>query len=364
MKLAHILYYITGHGFGHGMRSTVIANALPPSVKITFRTSLPESFFRDEMHRSYSWYKGSFDCGCVQVDGVTVDIPKTLNTYKQIADRNRMLLDSEVAWCKTNQVSCILGDITPFAFDIGAKAGIPSIALSNFTWYDIYREYVSDNNEFSPYLEEILHQYNKADLFLAMFPSNPIDYVKNRVDVSLIGRKGISIRDQIAEKYGFSPKKNIGLIYIGCYGLNNISWERLRSLNNWEFLSLYDIENRPPNFHLIDKGCFKYQDLTASADVVISKPGYGVVSECFLNRIPLLYIPRRDFAEYPVLKEAIDSWGGGYQISDHELFTCQWGELLDMVKDKKKQLPINSSGVTTCVHEIMKMISKHERGTM
>jgi L-arabinokinase len=261
-------------------------------------------------------------------------------------------------------VSCILGDITPFAFDIGAKAGIPSIALSNFTWYDIYREYVSVYNDFSPYLEEILLQYNKADLFLAMFPSNPIDYVKNRMDVSLIGRKGNSIRDRIAERYSFSPKKKIGLIYIGCYGLNNISWERLRSQSDWEFLSLYDIENRPSNFHIIDKRCFKYQDLTASADVVISKPGYGVVSECFLNGIPLLYIPRMDFAEYPVLKEAIDSWGGGYQISDRELSTCQWVDLLDMIKDTKRQVPIDSCGVTVCVHEIMKMVSKHGNGTI
>ncbi|HEX2955228.1 MAG TPA: hypothetical protein VHO70_00245, partial [Chitinispirillaceae bacterium] len=292
----HILYYITGHGYGHAVRSTVIANNLPLSVDVTFRTALPESFFKDEMHRPFFWSEGSFDCGCLQIDGVTVDIPGTLHKYKQIADNNRSMLDQEVTWCKKNNISCILGDITPFAFDIARKAGIPSVALSNFTWYDIYREYVSKDTTFIPYLNEIREQYNKADLFLAMHPSNPLEYLKNRKDTGIIGRKGKSIRDQIAKKFGFSIDKKIGLIYIGCYGLKSIQWERLALLKDWEFLSLYDVEQRPQNFHLIEKKWFCYQDLTASADVVISKPGYGVVSECFLNGTPLLYIPRMDFA--------------------------------------------------------------------
>src|SRR5262249_49209701 len=44
-----------------------------------------------------------------------------------------------------------------------------------------------------------------------------------------------------------------------------------------------------------------YEDLVAAADVVVSKPGYGIVSECVANHTPLLYTSRGRFAEYDVM---------------------------------------------------------------
>ena len=35
----------------------------------------------------------------------------------------------------------IVGDIPPLAFAVGAAAGIPSIAIGNFTWDWVYSEY-------------------------------------------------------------------------------------------------------------------------------------------------------------------------------------------------------------------------------
>jgi L-arabinokinase len=249
-----------------------------------------------------------------------------------------------------------MGDITPFAFDVACKAGIPSIALSNFTWYDIYREYLADGDGFKPYLDEIAAQYNRADLFLSMFPANPMEYIKKKKDISLIGRSGKPVREQISRRYGFESKKKIALIYIGCYGLDNVSWERLGPLSDWEFLSLYDVMNRPSNFHVVNKQWLRYEDLMASADIVISKPGYGVVSECFLNGIPLLYIPRTNFAEYPVLKAAIDSWSGGYQINECELSSCEWIDRLNFIAEREKPHPVETDGVEMCVQEILRFM--------
>jgi L-arabinokinase len=45
----------------------------------------------------------------------------------------------------------------------------------------------------------------------------------------------------------------------------------------------------------------RYADLVAAADVVISKPGYGIISECIANGAALLYTPRARFAEQDVL---------------------------------------------------------------
>jgi hypothetical protein len=81
----HLLYYITSHGYGHGVRSCSIAEAIPKDVQLTFRTTLPEQFFHEELKRPFSYFPGEFDCGCIQTDGVTTDVEATLQCYKNIA---------------------------------------------------------------------------------------------------------------------------------------------------------------------------------------------------------------------------------------------------------------------------------------
>jgi L-arabinokinase len=44
----------------------------------------------------------------------------------------------------------------------------------------------------------------------------------------------------------------------------------------------------------------RYADLVAAADVVISKPGYGIVSECIANGTALLFTRRGHFIEQEV----------------------------------------------------------------
>ena len=42
----------------------------------------------------------------------------------------------------------------------------------------------------------------------------------------------------------------------------------------------------------------RYEDLVATAEAVVTKPGYGIVSECVANGTPLLYTSRGRFIEY------------------------------------------------------------------
>jgi L-arabinokinase len=44
-----------------------------------------------------------------------------------------------------------------------------------------------------------------------------------------------------------------------------------------------------------------YADLVAASDVVVSKPGYGIVSECVANGTALAYTSRGRFREYDVM---------------------------------------------------------------
>ena len=51
---------------------------------------------------------------------------------------------------------------------------------------------------------------------------------------------------------------------------------------------------------LYDNG-LRYEDLVRAADVVVTKPGYGIISEAIANDAALLYTSRGHFVEYDVL---------------------------------------------------------------
>jgi L-arabinokinase len=350
-----LLYYITSHGYGHASRAIAICNLLSPETSVVFRTTVPKKIFDEEVKRPFSLEPAEFDCGCFQTDGVTVDVKKTLDAYRAMADRNGGLLDKEANWCRENGVGVIASDIVPFAFEVAKQAGIPSVAATNFTWYSIYEGYSADYPEFSTYLEKIRRQYAMADLLLAMFPANEMPYFEKRVDTGPVGRAGADVRRRLIMENGTQPHKKIGMIYTGNFGMDAVSWKNIEKFGDWEFFGLYPLPGSPRNYHLIAKESFRYQDCIASADAMISKLGYGTCAECFINGLPIVYLPREHFAEFPVLHKAVSEWGHGYLLSKADYCSINWGSALRLIEKREKPAAMLSGGALRCAREIEKL---------
>jgi len=67
-----------------------------------------------------------------------------------------------------------------------------------------------------------------------------------------------------------------------------------------------------------------YEDLVAAADVVVSKPGYGIVSECIANNTALLYTSRGRFIEYDVFVAEMPRWLRCRFIAQEDLLAGDW----------------------------------------
>ncbi|MBD3315682.1 MAG: hypothetical protein GF344_07845 [Chitinivibrionales bacterium] len=348
----HIAYYITAHGYGHAVRAATIVNELSPTTTVTFRTNIPRTFFEEELHRPFNCEQGMFDCGCIQTDSVTVDIQRTLETYKQLADRHPEMLPVEVAWCRRNHIDCIVSDIVPFAVEIAQTAGIPSVAVSNFSWYDIYTQYVGHNSWFAPYLKQMALQYGMADLLLALHPARLLPHFKTCRPMPIVGRRGKRRTEELKKIYGIAPRKKIGLIYVGDFGMGDVAWYRLAEFEDWEFLGLHTLSGAPANYHRVEKRYMPYQDLSASADLIISKIGYGTYAESILNGVPLMYIPRHDFAEFPILEESISRWGYGHRLEHDQFRASAWHDVLHRVAVSNPPPSLESTGASECAAAI------------
>jgi L-arabinokinase len=61
----------------------------------------------------------------------------------------------------------------------------------------------------------------------------------------------------------------------------------------------------------------------------VSKPGYGIVSECVANRTPLLYTSRGRFAEYDVMVDEMPKLLRCRPISQSVLMSGDWREAIE-----------------------------------
>ena len=73
----------------------------------------------------------------------------------------------------------------------------------------------------------------------------------------------------------------------------------------------------------------RYEDLVAAADVVVSKPGYGIVSECAANGTALLYTSRGPFAEYDVMLAEMPRMLRCRYLAPEDLVAGDWKEAIE-----------------------------------
>jgi L-arabinokinase len=74
-----------------------------------------------------------------------------------------------------------------------------------------------------------------------------------------------------------------------------------------------------------------YLDLVAAADVVVTKPGYGIVTDAIACRTRMVYTERGDFPEYPILVEGMARWLPAVHVSNADLLGGHLRPALDAV---------------------------------
>ena len=348
----HIVYYISGHGYGHGVRSCAICNQFSDNVRLTIRSSLPVRFFHEELRRDFTHVADEADCGCVQSDGVTVDIGRTARRYAAIAEANGRRLGEQVRWLTDSGADVIVSDIVPFAFEVARGAGIPSVAVTNFSWLDIYEPYGSVVPSFRPCIEHIARQYGMATLLLALEPADELRGFVRRLDMPVAGRRGINRSAEIRQSLGICGETRLALIYMGEFGLEGAAWKRLERFDGWHFIGIHDMHPCPANYHPVGKSDWRYEDMSASVDCVIGKLGYGVYAECRINAVPLIFLPRTDFTELQVLERSISEWGHGYCLSPDRFRNIEWGDALMRIRERQRPLPCDDGGARACAREI------------
>jgi L-arabinokinase len=321
MKIA---YYITAHGYGHGVRSTDIIRAvcrLYPEIGIHVVSMLPEPFLRNRTgSEKIIIHARNFDIGMVQLDSIRLDVAATLDRALDIYAARKRLLANETAFLKKTGINLVVSDIPSLPIEAAARTGIPRAAVGNFSWDWIYSDFLADDQRWLPVIEMFREQYARADLLLRLPFHDEMAAFSRKEDIPLVARPGNPCREKIAELTGCAPEKKWVLLSFTTLNLSDDALARIERMEDCEFLTVLPLEWPRRNIHAVAREQASFSDTLASADVVISKPGFGILSDCVVNDKPLIYAERMNFREYPVLEASIRKYLKHVHISTEDLY--------------------------------------------
>jgi L-arabinokinase len=323
-KIKSIAYYITAHGYGHGVRSCDVIRALlreAPEIRLQVVSDLPVDFLNSRLDLPMDAYRaGSFDVGMVQLDSIRVDVPETLNRVRSLVRRRSTLIESERNYLREKEVDLVVCDIPSFPMEAARAEGLPVVAVGNFAWDWIYEEFVAQDPAWSGVVEAFQEGYAGADVLLRLPFAEPMKIFSRQEDVPLVASRGVGRRDEIAEAYHRDAGKAWVLLSFTTLDWDARALAAVERLDDYEFFTVLPLAWPGRNFCAVDRHRFSFSDVIASCDLVVSKPGYGILSECVVNDKPLIYAERENFREYPVLEKAIKKHLRHVHIPSEDLY--------------------------------------------
>ena len=326
-----IAYYISDYGFGHAARSVALIRQLlkmKEDVRVIICHSFALHFLRKSLkgENRVTFRTIETDIGYVlKKDSIEPDIEKLNVEYAKYLKKWNFLIEQEQDFLQTNNVDFVISDISAFPFEAAYRIGIPSLGISNFTWYTAYQGLIDD-----PLLELLKEAYEKMTYFFSLAGSQepdwgmketkPFGFFARNVDGNEVHR----IRELV------NPTGEKFVVFFGL-GMK-IDIAQLERLPIWDsrncvFIVSSNVQVQRSNVFSIPKDYIESQHYIATADLVISKPGWGIVSEAVCVRKPLLILDRQTMRE--------DQHTISFLKANHLCKTITWDELCQFVIDEE-----------------------------
>jgi L-arabinokinase len=339
-----LVFYISGHGFGHATRDIEIIRALhelAPDLPITVTTQVPRWLFERSFDSSLHLRNVECDTGLIQTDSLHADERASIDRAAEFYDAFDQRVAREAQFLRGLGARLVLGDIPPLSFAAAAAAGIPSVAIGNFTWDWIYEGFPEHISAHPALVPTIRRAYAKASLVLRLPLHGGFAGLNDVLrDIPLIARQSVHTRAECRRALGL-PERTLLLLSFGGYGLHGLNTgtaERLRDhtivitddasgSDLWRDRPSRDRTSRnvaqiaESDLHRL--GC-RYEDLVRAVDIVVTKPGYGIVSECIANDTAILYTSRGRFPEYDVLVAGMQRYTRSQFIPQEALLSGDW----------------------------------------
>ncbi|HXC51845.1 MAG TPA: hypothetical protein VN634_13235 [Candidatus Limnocylindrales bacterium] len=319
-----IALYLSAHGFGHAVRAAAVVEAL--SERIATRITVlapgerPRVWPQSLDACTDRWIAEPCDVGVTQTDDVTVDLPATRQRLDGWLQAHADLLAREQQRL-AGRFDLVVSDASSLPLEAADSVGIPGVAVANFTWDWIYSEL-----GFSEAAGRAATSYSKATLLLEATPSAPMPAFPRRTSIGLVARKPSMTRPEARTVFGLGDDLSAVLIAFQPAYSASLVLPPPRPHRRYFVPPGWPVPDRSDVVALAAGRAF--EDALAAADVVLGKPGYGLIGDVEKAGARFLYAARPGFPENSVLVEHLSARPGTAVVTAAALSDGTWEDIL------------------------------------
>ena len=205
--------------------------------------------------------------------------------------------------------------------------------------------------------------------------SGGFESFSNVRDIPFIARHATQTREQVCKALKLPSDKPIVLASFGGYGLPGLETDALAKFKKYTVVTTANLplgrtrkemptaERKGSFVSLNEEAMYdtgiRYEDLVGAAEAVVTKPGYGIISEAIANDTAILYTARGHFPEYDVLVSEMPKYVRNAFIGQDDLFAGKWESHVDklLAQPKIKKKP-ETNGADVAAEILLKALDK------
>ncbi|HEY7534066.1 MAG TPA: hypothetical protein VH681_14945 [Nitrospiraceae bacterium] len=324
---------ISGHGYGHAAQMVPILNALEkriPDLQVILRTTVPSAFFQDRLTVRWDHQAVQQDVGCIQDGPLAIDIAATWAEHHRFHASWPERLAEEVAALRRVRPNLLLANTAYLPLAAATRVGVQPIAIASLTWDEILSRLHSllDPDQ-QTLVSEIRKAYASADLALRIAPGLPMPAFSEIQDIGPIASPSPSQRDALRTMLGLEPHEKLVLVGFGGIPLRRLPWNEMQSMQTFRFIVDGHVESLYSRVISLTDVPLRFSTVLASVDLVMTKPGYGTITECVANGTPVIYVRRYNFADEQPLVTYLLRYGRGVELNREDFQRGAWLHALE-----------------------------------
>lgn len=298
-----IFYYITDHGRGHTTRSiAIIQELLKSDVEVIIRNSNSVKFLKNYFP-NIPIIPGLTDVGPkIHSNGFSIDEINSKPVLDEWIKNLETKSMQEVQIVTKFKPDLIISDISAMPFFVARDIHINSIALSNFSWYDVLK--FLDFEE----LEILEKAYEIADLAIKLPFGTRMEHFRNKVEVGLVARIPTKSKEEVRKDLELTKSEFLVSIALG--QLNrpiNCDLDNIKIISMGSNIQGKNVKSLP--------SFIPSQNAISTSNLVIGKCGYGLISECLTNGVPFCYFLDENHLEQKAMSLELSKRRLGEKIS-------------------------------------------------
>ena len=356
-----IVAYVSGHGYGHATRTAEVLAAVraqAPGMALSVVTNAPERLFRTAIPGPLLFRSLVCDVGLAQKGPLVIDEAATARRWREFAARREELAEEEAGWLRDTSARLVLGDVPPLAFEAAARAGVPAVGLANFSWDWVYRHLAGGHPALLEAAGAAAAAYGKASLLLQLPFAGDLSAFPLREPIPLVARRPRMAREEARRQLGAPAGRTCVLVSFGGIGMPALDPAALAGMPEFHFLMDAPETSLPPNGTAttaarLEAGGLGYQDVVRAADVLVTKPGYGIVSDAIAAGTRIVYTERGDFPEYPVIVGEMQRYIPCAHVSNADLLAGAWRPAIESVMARPVPPPPDLGGAAAAARRLV-----------